>query len=165
MADDGWEGVEAALSRFGLPTSSADRPAIIAALEDQIRLEADEVGDQFLMRLLCSQLFSLGVVQDALLVWRAKSCNFDTHCGIDVQFLCGAGLEQTKEFLQRDASDDALAALDYIAKCESDFAGFSVERVLQQAREFYRVAEPNAAADGGACSVSATHSSFRPAGC
>ena len=93
---DGWEGVDAALCRFGLPAKRVDRPAITAALEEQIRLEADEVGDQFLMRLLCAQLFSLGAVEDSLLIWRAKRCNFDTHCGIDVQFLCGAGLERTK---------------------------------------------------------------------
>jgi len=140
MDDDGWNGVNAALGRFGLPAKPADRQAIITALEEQIRLESDEVGDQFLMRLLCAQLFSLGMVEDSLLVWQAKSCNFDTHCGIDVQFLCGAGLEPTKEFLRRGGSDDALDALDYIAKCESDFAGFSVEGVLQQAREFYRAA-------------------------
>jgi hypothetical protein len=139
LADDGWEGVEAALIRFGLPAKPADRSAIIAALEEQICREADEAGDQFLMRLLCAQLFSLGVAEDALLVWRAKSCNFDTHCGIDVQFLCGAGLEQTKEFLRGEGSDAALEALNYIAKCESDFAEFTVERVLQQAQTFYRI--------------------------
>ncbi len=141
MADDGWEGVEAALGQFGLPARLGDRSSIIAALEDQIRLEADEVGDQFLMRLLCAQLFSLGVVQDSLLVWRAKSCNFDTHCGIDVQFLCGAGLELTKEFLHRNGSDDALNALDYIAECESDFKNFSIAQVLRQTCEFYGVGE------------------------
>src|SRR3712207_2508372 len=118
--DDGWEGVNAALARFGLPAQPADRPAIIAALAEQIRLEADEAGDQFLMRLLCAQLFSLGVVEDSLLVWRAKSCNFDTRCGSDVQFLCGGGREQTRECLRREGSDDALAALDYLARCESD---------------------------------------------
>src|SRR4051812_21157948 len=140
MADEGWEGVEAALIRFGLPAKPADRSAIIAALQEQICLEADEAGDQFLMRLLCAQLFSLGEVEDSLLVWEAKSCNFDTHCAIDVQFLCGAGLERTREFLRADGSDAARDALAYIAKCESDFADFSVERVLRQAREFYQAA-------------------------
>src|SRR4051794_3099267 len=141
MADDGWEGVEAALIRFGLPAKPAERSAIIAALEEQICLEADEAGDQFLMRLLCAQLFSLGVAEDSLLVWRAKSCNFDTHCGIDVQFLCGAGLEKTKEYLRLVGSDDALDALDYLGKCESgsDFVGFSIRQVLEHARTFYCV--------------------------
>ena len=138
--DDGWESVDEALKRFGLPAKHADRPEIVAALREQIRLEADEVGDQFLMRLLCAQLFSLGVVEDSLRVWEAKSCNFDTHCGIDVQFLCGAGLERTREFLRADGSDAARDALEYLAKCDADFADFSVERVLRQAQEFYQVA-------------------------
>jgi hypothetical protein len=142
--DHGWEGTNAALARFGLPARPTDRAAIIDALQEQIRLQADEAGDHCLMRLLCAQLFSLGVVEDALLLWRAKECNFDTHCGIDVQFLCGAGLEPTKAFLRRDGSDDALAALDYIVRCEGadDFANFNVQEVLQFARQFYHVAEP-----------------------
>ena len=107
MIDD-WEGVNAALARFGLPARPEDRDAIIAALDEQVRLEADEEGDQFLMRLLCVQLFSLGQVEDSLRVWRAKLCNFDTHCGIDVQFVCGAGLEPTKAYLRHVGGDDAL---------------------------------------------------------
>ena len=148
MGDDR-ENVEAVLARFGLPARPEDRDAIIAALNEQIALEADETGDQFLMRLLCAQLFSLGHVEDSLSVWRAKSCNFDTHCGIDVQFVCGAGLEPTKAFLRRDGSDAALDALGYLAKCEAvgDFEGFSPDLVVQQARAFYKHAEPGAASD------------------
>jgi hypothetical protein len=148
---DGWEGVDAALARFGLPARPDDRDAIIAALDEQMALEADERGDQFLMRLLCAQLFSLGRLEDSLQVWRAKSCNFDTHCGIDVQFVCGAGLEPTKAYLRQVGGDGALDALDYLAKCEAggDFEGFSPQRVLEQARAFYKLAEPGAAPDRG----------------
>jgi hypothetical protein len=142
--DDGWQGVNAALARFGVPARPADRPAIIAALEEQIRLEADAVGDQFLMRLLCGLLFSLGQVEDSLLVWRAKQCNFDTHCGIDVAFLCGAGLEQTKALLAAAGTEDAAAALEYLRHCEAcgDFAGFSVAGEVAELRRFYRVGSP-----------------------
>lgn len=94
--DDGWEGVTAALSRFGLPARPEDRDAIIAALEVQRGLEASEDSDLFLMRLLCVQLFSLGRSEDSLRIWRAKSSSFDASCEIDVPFLCGAGLEDTK---------------------------------------------------------------------
>jgi hypothetical protein len=140
--DDGWDGVDAALARHGLPAKPADRPAIIAALEDQIRLEADEAGDQDLMRLLCAQLFSLGLAEDSLRVWRAKQCNFDTHCAIDVQFLCGAGLAQTKEFLACANGDDARDALSYISDCESkgNFADFSVRGVIERARAYFGAA-------------------------
>ena len=141
--NDDWDGVKAALARFGLPARQANRGAIIAALDEQITLEADEDGDPFLMRLLCAQLFSLGWAEDTLRVWRAKSCNFDTHCGIDVQFLCGAGLEPTKAHLSEIRGDDALEALNYLIKCEAagDFEEFSPERVLEQARAFYKLAE------------------------
>jgi hypothetical protein len=114
----------------------------MAAIEEQIRLEDDEIGDQFLLRLLCAQLFSIGVVEDAMLIWRAKSCNFDTGLGIDIQFLCGAGLEPTKEFLRGQNSDEARDALEYLAECESsaDFSEFSVDEVVRQAKCFYGVA-------------------------
>lgn len=143
MADEGWEGVEAALNRFSLPAKPTDRLAVIAALEEQIRLEADEAGDQFLMRLLCAQLFSLGLPEDSLLVWRAKSCNFDTHCGIDVSLLCGAGLEETKAFLAAAGTEEATAALEYIRHCEEcgNFAEFSVAGEQAEHRRFYRVAD------------------------
>ena len=61
---DGCEVVDAGLARFGLPPRPEDRDAIIAALDEQMALEVDEEGDQFLMRLLCAQLFSLGRVED-----------------------------------------------------------------------------------------------------
>lgn len=144
---ESWEGVNAALARFGLPARPEARDAIIAALDEQVALEADEAGDQFLMRLLCAQLFSLGRVEDSLQVWRAKSCNFDTHCGIDVRFVCGAGLEPTKSFLRTVGGDVACDALDYLAKCEAsgDFAGFRPELDVQQARACYKLAEPGSA--------------------
>jgi hypothetical protein len=134
--------VDSALSQFGLPARTADRLTIISSLQEQIRREADEEGDQFLMRLLCAQLFSLGVVNDSLLIWAAKSCNFDTSLGIDVQFLCGAGLELTKNFLKTNGSDASLEALKYLTECEAsgDFREFSVAVVLQQAKDFYCVA-------------------------
>ena len=141
LDDDDWKGVTAALGRFGLPAKPADRASITAALDEQIRLETDWVGDQLLMRVLCAQLFSLGVVEDVPLVWRAKECNFDTHCGIDVTLLCGAGLEETKSFLAVAGTAEATAALEYIRHCEAgNFAGFTPAATLAELRRFYQVA-------------------------
>lgn len=139
--DDGWAGVNAAIARFGIPAQPGDRPAILAALEEQIRLEAEEIGDQFLMRLLCGLLFTLGVAEDALAVWRAKQCNFDTHCGIDVAYLCGTGLEETKAFLAATATEEALSALEYVRHCEDcgNFDGFGVAKEVAELRRFYGV--------------------------
>ena len=138
---DGSDSVDTALRQYGLPANLADRETICAALREQIRLEADEVGDQFLMRLLCAQLFSIGEVGDALLIWEAKSCNFDTNLGIDVQFLCGAGLDQTTAFLAAEGGEAARDALAYVRDCESsgDFARFPVANALSYAKQFYGV--------------------------
>jgi hypothetical protein len=146
MVED-WEGVEAALGRFGLPANPCDRDELIRLLRQELQREEDEEGDQFLMRLVCAQLFSIGLVEDTLIIWEAKSCCFDTLLSIDVQFLCGAGLDRTKDFLRELNTDSALEALDYVKKCEAggDFTGFSVEQQLAETKEFYRVLEPRAA--------------------
>ena len=138
MGDD-WAGVAAVLGRYGLPAKLTDRPMIVTALEEQIGLETREEGDQYVMRLLCVQIFSLGLAEDSLVIWRAKSCNFDTMCGIDVHLLCGAGLEETKSFLAGADTQDAIEALEYLRKCEAcgDFDGFSVERASAEHREYY----------------------------
>jgi hypothetical protein len=135
--DDGEEAVDAALARFGLPAKLADRSEIIAGLEEEIT--RDEECDETLMRLLCAQLFSLGVAEDSLLIWRAKSLNFDTFCGIDVQLLCGAGLEQTKAFLADAGTEDAAKALEYLGEAEEsgDFDGFDLEKALAEHRSYY----------------------------
>lgn len=122
--------------------STIETPSL--PLDEQVALEADENGDHFLMRLLCVQLFSLGRVEDSLRVWRAKSCNFDTHGAIDVQLVCGAGLETTRAYLRQAGEDDAAEALQFLARCEAagDFKDFSSQRLLDQARAFYQLAEP-----------------------
>jgi hypothetical protein len=132
------EGVNAAYARYGLPPALTDRPAIIAALEEEIRREATEDGDHYLMRLLCAQLFSLGVVEDSLLIWRAKACNGDTMFGIDVRLLCGAGLDRTKAFLAGVGTAAAAEALEYIRKCQDEgiFKQFEVAAALAEYRHF-----------------------------
>jgi hypothetical protein len=136
--DDEWKQVTAALNRFGLPARQADRTDIIAALHEQIRLAKAGAEDQDLMRLLCAQLFSLGVVEDSLLVWEAKSANFDCHMAISVRFLCGAGYDQTKHFLNLRDDEAARDALKYISGCDPDFADFSVEHVVRNAQAYFQ---------------------------
>jgi hypothetical protein len=134
-----WDGVDNALSKFGFPTSVDNREEVIKLLKEEIVKEYDEEGDQFLMRLLCAQLFSIGNVEDSLLIWEAKSCCFDTMLGIDVQFLFGAGLERTKSYLTDIDTEKSLYALEYISKCNSDFIDFSVENIIEQTKVFYNI--------------------------
>lgn len=58
-------------------------------------------------------------------MWRAKQTNFDTGCGFDVQFLVGAGVEETLAFLARSDDPAASKAAEYIARCAKggDFDG------------------------------------------
>lgn len=138
-----WKGVDDALDRFGLPADPKHRGQIRQLLVEQIQkqIDDDDDGDQSLMRLLCAQLFSIGNVEDALIIWQAKSCNFDTMLGIDVQLLCGAGLSETKIFFSSIDSDEAREATRYIEDCEKsgDFDRFPIERGLPEYRRFYGV--------------------------
>src|SRR4029077_198220 len=88
-----------ALQEFGLPASAKSRDDIRRLLEAETERELREEGQEEILRTLCVQLFSIGEVEDALLIWRAKGSSFDMWCGLDIQFLCGAGLEATKMFL------------------------------------------------------------------
>lgn len=111
-------------------------------LETQAALELQSQGDgdTALMRLCCVQLFNAGNPRDVLMIWRAKESSFDAHCSIDVQLLCGAGLEETKAYLAADGSEHASAALDYLLRCEAagDFADFSVESQSRRYSEYYQ---------------------------
>jgi hypothetical protein len=64
-------------------------------------------------------LWRVGDLRDVILLWRAKNIDFDTACGFDIQFLTGAGLNQTIEYLESSADPEARSALEYIMKCRA----------------------------------------------
>lgn len=128
-----------ALQKFGLPSSVHHRNELRLLLAEEIERERrGESGDEML-RTLCSQLFSLGVVEDALLIWEAKESSFDAHCGLDVQFLCGAGLAETKDYLAKSKAKSAPAALEYLSECEraGDFTDWTPEKTLSEYRRYF----------------------------
>lgn len=131
--------IEDHIERYGLTPNEKDLPFIRNLLAEETKKASPwnhEDGDEELMRLCCIQLFSKGNLSDTLLIWQAKCANMDAGCMIDVQFLCGAGLEETKTYLQGINQDNARDALAYLLECEEtgDFEGFSVENWM----EFYR---------------------------
>jgi hypothetical protein len=130
---------EEVLSRFGVPASLSDRNEIRRLLADEVELGRREEDREEMLRILCVLLFSLGVVEDALLIWDAKQSNFDAGCGLDIQFLCGAGLQATKDFLAITSAPTAPAALAYLNKCErgGDFEEFSPQEWLSHYRRYY----------------------------
>ncbi len=51
------------------------------------------------------------------MLWEAKTTSFDTLCGLDVQFLLGAGVSTTLEYLQQIQEEWAQNAKQYIEQC------------------------------------------------
>jgi hypothetical protein len=64
-------------------------------------------------------LWRVGDLRDVIPLWRAKNIDFDTACGFDIQFLTGAGLNQTIEYLGSSADPEAKPALEYIMYCRA----------------------------------------------
>lgn len=144
---DGDDVVERHLRRYGFWPAAGDLDQVRAALaRDATRVRDDEddvSGD--LMRLCCVQLFNAGVVSDALLIWDAKMANFDTACGLDIQFLCGAGLDETKAFLAAQADvPKATDALEYLLACEAarDFEDFTVAGWTARYARYFGLEQP-----------------------
>lgn len=86
--------------------------------------------DHEYLKTLCIQLFSIGEVQDTLLIWRAKNKDFDAGCYIDVQLLCGAGLDKTINYLKGIGNFEAKKELSYIEECQTDFKDFDRDNIL-----------------------------------
>lgn len=119
------------LRRYGLRPTGNDLDQVREMLKTRAALERQSQGDgdTELMKLSCVQLFNVGILDDVLLIWQAKESSWDAHCSIDVQLLCGAGLEETKAYLAAEGSESTSVALDYLLQCEAagDFTDFSPE--------------------------------------
>lgn len=59
-------------------------------------------------------LHQLGLVEDILLMWRAKKLNLDVGSRLDAQYLVGAGVEETIKFLESSTDPLAADALEYV---------------------------------------------------
>lgn len=128
------------LREFGLVPADSALPRIRALLAREAEAErAGEAREDDLALLCCVQLFSRGILEDVLRIWDAKRSGMDLGCYLDIQFLCGAGLDLTKQFLASRRGDDAAEALSRLLECEAagDFAGFSPEAHLQQYRRYF----------------------------
>jgi hypothetical protein len=128
------------IKEFGFVVRSADLPRIRSLLVQETSKMKTSKGNEALARLLCVQLFAHGNVEDSLLVWRAKRSNFDAGSAIDVQLMCGAGLEATQEYLRNAQSDEAAEALKYLNECEraGDFQSWSPHQHLDFWHNYYK---------------------------
>jgi hypothetical protein len=107
------------LNKYGLIPDDNSLPEIrkILAQETELERAGKERGDDLAL-ICCVQLFSRGFLEDVLLIWETKSSGFDLRCYLDVELLCGAGLEKTKQFLSSQTSQEAVSALEWIINCE-----------------------------------------------
>ncbi|GAB0169866.1 hypothetical protein LSPCS325_33030 [Lysinibacillus sp. CTST325] len=128
---------EELLKNFGLVPEIDFVDRIRNLLKEEIENESSENNEY--IKTLCIQLFALGYVDDTLLIWRAKEKDFDTHSYIDVQLLCGAGLEKTLGYLQKIDTLEAKKELSYLWKCKEDFEDFNVEEVLNFYKKYYGI--------------------------
>jgi len=131
------------LERFGLTPTPESATEIRSILATQTDLESKSQGDgaQELIKLNCVQLFALGDVADSVVIWRAKQCSFDMSCSIDVQLLCGAGVDETLAYLDDIATDPASAAATYIRECitNGDFDDFTPANWVDDYRRYFGV--------------------------
>lgn len=126
------------LALFGLVPQDKHLMAIRTLLEGEVKKERGELGElsrvDDLALLCCVQLFSRGKLEDVLRIWDAKETSMDLACTIDVQFLCGAGLDLTKSYLEVHPSAAAAKALAYLNQCEDDFDDFTPQGYLEHCR-------------------------------
>lgn len=105
-------------SLLHVSVSARHRPLIRRLMQEEIQNTRDPMGGVGDDLCWCGYLLScIGNPKDALLLWETKSISFDTYCGFDVQFLVGAGVDQTVAFLKQSKEPRAQDALDYILRC------------------------------------------------
>lgn len=129
--------MEQVLHTYGLSPEPQQVDAIRRLLVEEC--ENTERENHEYMRLLCTQLFSIGQIEDTRLIWQAKRLSMDSFFMMDVQLLCGAGLEATQLYLLEMDEEEAVAELSYLEKCEAagDFEEFSKEVWMKQAKLYY----------------------------
>jgi hypothetical protein len=122
------------LARYGLIPVAADLPEIRQLI--QSFADDDKRASNEPLKTLCIRLFSAGIPSDALLIYKAKTSSFDAACYIDIQLVCGAGLEATKAFLRESSEHEATELLAVLENDDSmlDFDGFAPERHLDFCR-------------------------------
>ena len=131
------------LARFGLRPVTGDLPAIrdILSAHSVAERRAQGEGDTDVMKLCCVQLFHSGDLSDVLRIWTAKRCSMDSNGAIDVQLLCGHGLDGTEKYLAAQHGDAAAEALDYLRQCEAagDFEEFDLADYSAGWHRWYRI--------------------------
>lgn len=123
--------------------SLTDRPLIRFLLEQEMTCRENDYETDIEGIHLCGfLLFLLAQLEDVELLWQAKTTNFDTMCGFDIQFLVGAGVSPTVAYLHSIQQDWAKKARTYIEHCQRS-GGFSdLEGYRHFRQRYFFGAEP-----------------------
>jgi hypothetical protein len=73
-------------------------------------------------------LNQVGDPSDVPMMWEAKHIDFDTASGFDVQFLLGAGVEPTLEYLRRQGLADLARELSEFPELHEDLGQWAAIR-------------------------------------
>ena len=57
-------------------------------------------------------------IEDCLKIWEAKYTDFDTYCGLDIQLVPFAGVNETIEFLKGQITKEGREAFNYVSDCK-----------------------------------------------
>jgi hypothetical protein len=96
-----------------------NRTFALALLNKFTELRKDTLNEISIDDLMLAS-FILGMhhqVEDSLKIWEAKRVDFDTYCGVDMQLVPFAGVNETIAYLQTQTDTEAQTALEYVAAC------------------------------------------------
>lgn len=130
------------LDIYGIVPASHQLDEVRRLLQEQIRLEQEAQGnsDFEVLRMCAVALFNAAIPSDTPLIWKAKQSSMDASVGLEVQLLCGAGLQATKSYLKDTCAEPCAGdILEYLEHCEQngDFDGFDVVSFRQELEAYY----------------------------
>jgi len=96
-----------------------DREFALALLDKfiSIRKSPDGVMPFEDLMLACYILGLHNHIEDCLKIWEAKTTDFDTYCGLDIQLIGFAGIKETIDFLKKQSAQTELDPLEYVTGC------------------------------------------------
>ena len=125
--------VDEFISRFQALSNENEIEKIREILLEEIEAYRDAKGDRSseLLMICCMNLCYFGHLEDVSLIWKAKMLSMDTGSMIDTEYLCGAGLEKTKAFLESLSNDWSKKALQLIEQW-GDFEDYNPKRYVEE---------------------------------
>jgi hypothetical protein len=127
--------------RFGLSPDPSVVPEIRRLIAEETAREGRGEGNTLVLRLHALQLFNCGVLADVLLIWRAKRASFDASCAIEVELLCGRGLDATRQYLRSLQGLEAAQVLAVLISLDSALQGFDPAAYSRECASYYTEGE------------------------